>query len=84
VQARRLTTGDTGFHRGIRLDRDLRRLRRGLRGGVSGVQLRVIGGTWRHGPRFTQGDFSVKVRCHKEEIKLWKTHGELVPIWELG
>ena len=84
VPGRRLTTGETGFQRGIRLNRDLRRPRLGLRGGLSGMGLGVSGGTWGHRPTFAQVDFSVKVTCHKEKIKLWKTYGELVPIWELG
>jgi hypothetical protein len=37
-----------------------------------------------HSPRIAQGDFSVKVRCHKEKIKLWKTFGVVEPSADKG
>jgi hypothetical protein len=37
------------------------------------IELGIVGGPRLHGPTFAQADFSVKVGCHIEKLKLWKS-----------
>jgi hypothetical protein len=76
---RGLTTEGTEGHRGLLELRVFGPGRPALWAGWSLLGTLIV-----HSPRFTQVDFSVRVRCHKEKINigvgLWKTFGLVVPI----